>query len=71
MRCGCNLMLDTLVMLTLYTIGVICILQMLYYFGTYIYDLVVEVLYHVYRYHYRRRCRQSNIYYMRRRNRHQ
>lgn len=55
MRCGGNLMLDTLVMLTLYVIGVICILQMLYYFGTYIYDLVIEILYHVYRYYYRRR----------------
>ena len=70
MRCGGNLMLDTLVMLTLYVIGVICILQMLYYFGTCVYDLVTEVLYHVYRYHYRR-SRQNNIYYMNRRSRHQ
>lgn len=71
MRCGGNLMLDTLVMLTLYVIGVICILQMLYYFGTYVHDLIVEILYHVYRYHHRRQYRQSDIYYMYRRNRHQ
>ena len=70
MRCGGNLMLDTLVMITLYVIGVICIIQMLYYFGTYVYDVVVEVLYYVYRYNHRGN-RQDNIYYMRRRNRHQ
>lgn len=70
MCCGGNLMLDTLVMLTLYVIGVVCILQMLYYLGTYVYDLVVEVLYQVHRYSYRRN-RHGNIYYMHYRNRHQ
>lgn len=64
-------MLDTLVMMVVYVLLAICIVQMLYYFGTYIYDLVVEILYHVYRYYNKRKCRQSNIYYMRRRNRHQ
>lgn len=62
-------MLDTLVMLTLYVIGVVCILQMLYYLGTYVYDLVAEVLYQVYRYSYRRN-RHGNVYYIHHRGRH-